>query len=91
MYYLLLARPSVVPGHAKGYDDDPEISLEGLDFQITLAALNVLSPRDEMGVLTYSWQQGGESWLYPLQVVGNKTRMRNLIQTMPMPSSGSTR
>ncbi|MCH8333768.1 VWA domain-containing protein, partial [Candidatus Sumerlaeota bacterium] len=49
--------------------------------QVTFAALDVLSPRDLMGVLYYSWQSQ-ESWLFPVQEVGTKTRLRSLIQTM---------
>lgn len=47
--------------------------------QIALSALDVLSPRDLMGVLYYSWQ-GGESWLFPLQEVGDKSKLRAMIK-----------
>ncbi len=60
--------------------------------KIVQAALDVLSPRDLMGVLYYSWN-GGETWLYKLQEVGNKTKMRNMlngIQPGDMPSFDST-
>lgn len=47
--------------------------------QIALAALRVLSPSDEYGVLYYDWR-GGVSWLFDLQRVRNKSRMAALIQ-----------
>jgi len=70
--------------------------------KIALAALNVMSKRDLMGVLYFGsgtlsgagqpsgW---GEQWLFTLSEVGNKTRMRSLIKTCQpgdMPSMGKT-
>ncbi len=49
--------------------------------QISLAALDALSPRDLMGLLYYGFG-GGESWLFPMQEVGDKGRLRNLIRTI---------
>lgn len=46
--------------------------------QVAMAALDVLSPRDMMGLLYYSWQ-GGEQWLFPLQEVAGKSRLRAMI------------
>lgn len=60
--------------------------------QICEAALDVLSPQDEMGLLYYSWN-GGESWLFPLQPVGDKSRMHSLIKNIQpgdMPSFDTT-
>ena len=51
--------------------------------QIALAALDVMSRRDLMGVLYYSYgdvMPPGEQWLYSLQEVGDKSRMRSLIR-----------
>ncbi|MBI1784046.1 VWA domain-containing protein, partial [Candidatus Sumerlaeota bacterium] len=60
--------------------------------KIAQASLDVLSPHDLMGVLYYSWN-GGEAWLYPLQEVGNKVKMTNLIKSIQpgdMPSFDTT-
>lgn len=60
--------------------------------QVAIAALDVLSPRDLMGLLYYSWQ-GGESWLFPLQEVGSKSHLRSMIKGMQpgdMPSFDKT-
>lgn len=48
--------------------------------EIGLAALNVLSPQDLMGTLSYDYQKG-DSWLYPLQPVGDKHLMRMALNT----------
>ncbi len=48
--------------------------------KIALAALDVLSSQDLMGALAYDWQ-AGESWLYELQLVGDKTMMRAALNT----------
>ncbi|HUT24464.1 MAG TPA: VWA domain-containing protein, partial [Sumerlaeia bacterium] len=60
--------------------------------QILHSALDVLSPRDLMGVLQYSWQSG-ESWLFPLQEVGRKNHLRKKLleaQWGDMPSFDTT-
>jgi len=44
---------------------------------IALAALDVLSRKDMMGVLTYG--MGGEQWLFELQEVGDKAALSQLI------------
>ncbi|MCE5229089.1 VWA domain-containing protein [bacterium] len=49
--------------------------------KIVMAALDALGPRDLMGTLYYGYP-GGESWLFPLQEVGNKGRLRGLIKTI---------
>ena len=46
--------------------------------EIALAALNVLSSQDLMGVNGYLWE-GGDGWIFPLQPVGDKTMMRQAI------------
>ncbi len=40
--------------------------------RITKAAIDALSAQDEIGVL--EWGQGGDTWVIPLQRVGDKTR-----------------
>ncbi|MBZ0256104.1 glutamine amidotransferase, partial [bacterium] len=50
--------------------------------EISMAALNVLGRNDYMGFLRFSMQAGGPAWLFPLEKVGNKTRMRNYIQNL---------
>ncbi len=60
--------------------------------QVVDAALDVLSPRDLMGVMYYSWRDG-ERWLFPLQPVGSKSRMRGLLANVDwgdMPSFDRT-
>ncbi len=47
--------------------------------EISLAALNVLSSQDLMGMLAYHWQ-GGDSWIHPLAPVGDKSSMRIAIR-----------
>ena len=47
---------------------------------IARAALDVLSSRDMMGVLYYDYRNG-EDWLYEIQEVKNKVRMKKLIST----------
>ena len=57
--------------------------------QISLAALNVLSPYDLMGATAYL-SMGGDDWLFPLQPVGDKHAMRlalNTSQIGDMPSA----
>ncbi|MBI4563781.1 MAG: VWA domain-containing protein [Planctomycetes bacterium] len=46
--------------------------------EIGLAALNVLTPYDFMGVLNYG--MGGESWVFEMQTVTDKPKLANLIQ-----------
>jgi len=48
--------------------------------RIALAALDVLSSQDLMAALAYDWQ-AGESWLYELQLVGDKKRMQAALNT----------
>lgn len=60
--------------------------------RILQAALDVLSPRDLMGVLLYSWREG-EAWLFPLQQVGAKSHLRrqlNQAEWGDMPSFDTT-
>ena len=44
--------------------------------EISLAALNVLSSKDMMGILAYQYQTGngqsGDSWMHPMEEVGDK-------------------
>lgn len=47
---------------------------------IALAALDVLSANDLMGALAYDWKSG-ESWLFELQEVGDKSMMRSALNT----------
>ncbi len=47
--------------------------------QIALASLNVLGPRDYMGVLNYDYT-AGDAWLFPLQLVSDKAKLKDLIQ-----------
>ncbi len=60
---------------------------------IALAALDVLSPQDLMGTLAYDWQKG-DSWLYDLQIVGDKSLMRQALNSAvnigDMPDVGPT-
>jgi len=49
--------------------------------QIALAALRVLSPTDEFGVINYDWQ-ANEKWLFKLQRVRDKRRMASLISNV---------
>lgn len=46
--------------------------------QIGVAALNVLGPKDYMGVLFYG--SGGEQWLFPMTPVTDKVKLSNLIK-----------
>ncbi len=58
---------------------------------IGLASLNVLSSQDYMGALLYGMQ--GESWLYEMQPVGDKTMMANALRSAnpgDMPDVGTT-
>jgi uncharacterized membrane protein len=57
---------------------------------IGIASLNVLASQDLMGALAYT---GGEEWLFQVQPVGDKTRMRSLLGQAgigDMPSVGPT-
>lgn len=59
---------------------------------IVHSALDVLAPRDLMGVLFYNWQ-GGEDWLFKLQEVGDKKRLHSIISSIQpgdMPSFDRT-
>ncbi|MFA6244214.1 MAG: glutamine amidotransferase [Candidatus Hydrogenedentales bacterium] len=47
---------------------------------IAMSALEVLSSQDLMGAIAYDWEQG-ESWLYELQPVGDKSAMRAALNT----------
>ena len=63
--------------------------------EIGLASLNVLASQDLMGMLAYIWDQGGESWVFPLQPVGDKVMMDNRIRAASsaigdMPAVGPT-
>lgn len=68
--------------------------------EISLAALDVMSSRDLMGLLYFGVPSGrgpasgwGEQWLFPVQEVGDKSEMRSLIkQCQPgdMPSMATT-
>lgn len=49
--------------------------------QIALAALRVLSPTDEFGVIYYDWQ-ANEQWLFPLQRVGDKVALAQRITSV---------
>ena len=62
--------------------------------EIALAALNVLSARDQMGLLAYLYPRG-DQWIFTLQEVGSKTAMRKTIrrastQIGDMPDIGPT-
>ncbi len=46
--------------------------------QVALAALRVLSSNDEYGLAYFDWQKG-DAWLFPLQEVGSKTMMAQMI------------
>lgn len=48
--------------------------------EIGLAALNVLSSQDLMGVLAYQYQNG-DSWMQPLGAVGDKSGLTHAITT----------
>lgn len=48
--------------------------------EIALASLNVLSSQDLMGTLGYMWDSG-DTWIYELQPVGDKSFMRQRIRT----------
>ena len=45
---------------------------------IAIAALNVLSSQDLMGMLGYVYNSG-DTWIYPMQLVGDKSYMRGMI------------
>ena len=45
---------------------------------IGIASLNVLSSQDLMGMLGYMYN-GGDTWIYPMQLVGDKGYMRGMI------------
>ena len=47
--------------------------------EISMAALNVLSAHDLMGLLAYDWQ-AGEGWIHKLEPVGDKRSMTNAIR-----------
>jgi uncharacterized membrane protein/Mg-chelatase subunit ChlD len=47
---------------------------------IGIAALDVLSSQDLMGALLFDYQNGA-SWLYDVQEVGDKSKMRNLLKS----------
>jgi uncharacterized membrane protein len=58
--------------------------------QIGLASLNVLGPRDFMGVLIYG---AGEQWLFEMQPVSDKAKLKGLISNAfpgDMPSFDTT-
>jgi len=62
--------------------------------EIALAALNVLASQDLMGALGYL-HNSGDTWLFDLQPVGDKTQMRRTItrastQIGDMPATGPT-
>lgn len=46
--------------------------------QVALAALRVLSPFDEFGIIYYDWNKG-DTWLFPLQRIQNKARLAAMI------------
>jgi uncharacterized membrane protein len=62
--------------------------------EISMAALNVLSAQDLMGLLAFDYQSG-ETWLHPLQPVGDKRSLTQAIRTGTqnigdMPDAGTT-
>jgi uncharacterized membrane protein len=46
--------------------------------RITKQAIDVLDPRDEVGVLLYDWQ-AGDRWLFPLTVAAEVDRLHRLV------------
>lgn len=62
--------------------------------EISLAALNVLSPQDLMGILAYEYQ-AGDSWIHPLSPVGDRGALQSSIRVGStnigdMPAMGPT-
>jgi uncharacterized membrane protein len=58
--------------------------------RVAIAAVNTLSSRDLVGILSYNWQ-GGE-WAYPLSEAGDKEAVISAIKQMPvgdMPDLGA--
>jgi uncharacterized membrane protein len=64
--------------------------------QCALAAIKTLSERDEVGVISYAWNGpggGGSNWDFPIQTVGDGTRVTAAIKRMQlgdMPSFDDT-
>jgi uncharacterized membrane protein len=61
--------------------------------QCALKAVETLSERDEIGVISYAWGGGGSSWDFPLQVKGDGSRVTAAIKKMQlgdMPSFDDT-
>ncbi|MFC1736808.1 glutamine amidotransferase [Candidatus Hydrogenedentota bacterium] len=49
-------------------------------YKIAVAALNVLSAQDLMGALGYMWSGGGDTWIFKLQPVGDKSYMQGTLK-----------
>jgi Ca-activated chloride channel family protein len=64
--------------------------------QCAISALKTLSERDEIGVISYAWNGpggGGSNWDFPIQTVGDGTRVTAAIKRMQlgdMPSFDDT-
>ncbi|MFG0252862.1 MAG: VWA domain-containing protein, partial [Phycisphaerales bacterium JB038] len=52
--------------------------------QSALAAVNALTRYDLVGVIDFNWQKNGDVWEYPLSEVGDRTRVKQVIQSMPL-------
>jgi uncharacterized membrane protein len=50
--------------------------------ETALAAVRNLSRQDLVGVVEYSWQGGGDSWVYPLSEVGDGVAVRRAIKNL---------
>jgi uncharacterized membrane protein/Mg-chelatase subunit ChlD len=50
--------------------------------EVAKASVDTISSRDYIGVLAYTWSPGGESWVVPLQLAGNKPAIKGRIDKM---------
>jgi uncharacterized membrane protein len=52
--------------------------------QCAIKAVETLSDRDEVGVISYDWGGGGSQWDFPLQEKGDGTRVMSAIKSMKL-------
>jgi uncharacterized membrane protein len=52
--------------------------------QCAIKAVETLSPRDEIGVISYDWGRGGSQWDYPLAARGDGSKVISAIKNMKL-------
>ncbi|MHC4663047.1 MAG: VWA domain-containing protein [Planctomycetota bacterium] len=52
---------------------------------ISIAAIKVLDPRDQVGLLFYGWNLRGVGWLFKIQPASNKTKFYGMINNQMNP------